>query len=138
MFLLYKTLSQLERRLKSSLFASVRVGFNTARLAEIYNARTKETGKNAKLVTHISLMDLGGQSTMSGCGEIYENFKKSGLLTKFTGYGEKAASFYDPTFETAPLRELNLDETYYGMDYDCRSSKILRIILLRIRNISPF
>ena len=69
-------------------------------------------------------MDVDGQSTMSGSGEMYEKFKKSGLLTKFSGYGEQPASFYDPNFEKASLREMNLDETYYGMDYDCRSSKI--------------
>ena len=112
------------RRIDYSLCNTVRAGFNTVRFAETYNKRTAQPGTQANTVGYISIIESGGQATLSGSGKIYENFKQTGLLQYFSGCGTKPVKFFDENFDTAPQREMNFDETYYGMHYDFRSSKI--------------
>ena len=109
--------------MESSLFNSVRAGFNTVRYAEIYNERKTTQDQTQQNVGHISIIQYGGQMTISGSGDIYENFKKGGLVGKVAGNAEKPVTFLEEGFDTAPLREMQFDETYYGMHYDCRSSE---------------
>ena len=111
-----KNLVQMARRIDSSLCNTVRAGFN--------NKRTVQAGTEEKPVGHISIIECGGQATISGSGKIYENFKATGLLNFFSGCGQIPITFFDENYDTAELREMNFDETYYGMHYDCRSSKI--------------
>ena len=118
-----QTLPQLKRKMESSLFSTVHVGFNTVRFAEIYNDRTHKPGQEKKSVSHISVVDTGDQMTISGSGEIFEFFQQTGLLQKFSGYGEKPVTFFELGFKTASIRKMNLDETYYNMHYDIRHSE---------------
>ena len=119
----FKTLAQLKRRIRSSLRAAIRVSFNTVRYAEIYNQHNHEAGENLEEIGHISLLDIGGQATLSGSGAIYDKFQQTGLLQHFSGFGQKALTFFEKGYDKAPLRKMNLDETYYGMNYDVRDSK---------------
>ena len=105
------------------MFAAVRVAFNTVRYAEVLNQRLCQAGQQPLSIGHFSVLDIGGQSTLSGSGEIYDEFLANGTLSKFSGYSERPVGFFETNFKTASLRKLRFDETYYGMQYDCRSSK---------------
>ena len=122
----------MQRRIYSSLCSTVRVGFNTVRLADIYNERTRELGEKKRNAGHISIVDTGKQTTISGSGEIFEIFQKTGLIKKFSGFGTKAMTFFDENFTRAPLRKMNFDETYYKMHYDCRYNYNLYPILMYV------
>ena len=122
---LLKTMKQVKRRLYSSLCSTVHVGFNTVRLAEIYNQRTTVPSPSNENVGYLSIVDTGGQTTISGSGKIFERFLSTGWVDTFSGYGTKPVTFLEKSFLCAPLRKMNFDETYYGMHYDCRKSKHL-------------
>ena len=77
-------------------------------------------------------MNIGGQITISGSGQEFENFQTSGVIEKLTGLSQKPVTFYEPDFKTAPLRIMNLDESYYGMQYDLRDSKNTYVKILII------
>ena len=99
------------------------VGINTCQYAEIYQQCTKPTGSvQSAAVDHVSLYDLGGQTTISGSGKIFKDFLESGLLRNFSGYGQKPIIFYKDDFDSASIRLMNLDETYFGMHYDVLDS----------------
>ena len=127
-YIFSKTLQELETNLYSCLRNAVRGGHNISRLAEYYQSRLKqELGMDMKLVGHVFVLDTGGQSTISGSGEMYEEFKRSGALVNYAGYGEVPKTFYDKGYKTASVRSMNLDETYHRMPYDSRRSKICNI-----------
>ena len=42
--------------------------------------------------------------------------------------GQIPVKFFDANFKSATLREMNFNETFYGMDYDCHTSKGYRKI----------
>ena len=97
----------------------------TSYYATVLNERITPPGQNLKAVGHVSISDTGGQTTISGSGEIYENFKKMGKIENYSGFGQTPVNFYDPGFKTAVLRMMNFDESYHGMQYDaCRSTKL--------------
>ena len=127
LFIYFKDEGQLERRMSSSLYSAIHFCFNTVRYAEIYNQRKGNEGKNDN-VGHISVIETGGQTTFSGSGEIYENFKKTGLIQNFSGYGHKPVSFFENGFDSALSREIKFNETYYDMHYDVRNSESFKII----------
>ena len=122
-FHIVQTTKQLKRRLESSLLSTIREGFCTSRLAEIYNKRIARSGDDNQKVGHISIVESGGQATISGSGEIFEKFIETGLIQNLSGNGQKPVNFYEAGFKTAPIRVINFDETFYGMHYDCRDSK---------------
>ena len=77
----------------------------------------------------VSLIDTGKQCTISGYGEIFDNFLKTYKLEGFTGFGRKPSGFYDADYETAPCRVMNFDQTYHKMPYDCRRSEFTFIFI---------
>ena len=117
----FKDDSQLERRMNSSLSSAIHYCFNTVRYAEIYNKR--KNSDESKPVGHISLVQTGNQMTLSGSGEIYEQFKAWGFLQNLSGIATEPVSFFQDGYKNAPVRAIKFDETYYDMHYDVRSSK---------------
>ena len=109
----------------STLRNAIRGGFNVSRLAEYLQKRLSQGASNEREVGHVFLVDTGGQTTISGSGKIFENFKKCGKLSGYTGMGENAVEFFDKGYKTANLRYMNFDETYHGMPYDCTRSKYI-------------
>ena len=105
--------------MNSSVCATVRVGFNSVRYADIFNERTNQNISTG----HISLVNIGNEITISGSGEVFDLFQASGILHQLTGMTAKPVSFFEPGFKNAALRIMNLDESYYGMQYDVRDSK---------------
>ena len=57
------------------------------------------------------VFDDGNQSTFGGTGHLLTQFKGDNKL-RYTGFGSKAACFYDYDFETARLRALKYDESF--------------------------
>ena len=98
----------------------VRTGLATARMCDILNERIS---KLLGLQTGVFIaIESGQQCTISGCGPIYDEYKRTGKIMNHSGYGDIPKSFYDPDFDTAAIRFLNFDETYADMPYDCRKS----------------
>ena len=60
---------------------------------------------------------------MAGTGEIYKDFKRTGKLANYSGFGEQPTTFYEPNFATANVREIKYDQTFYVMPYDVRKSR---------------
>ena len=117
-------MDELETHLYSCLRNAVRAGINVSRLADYCQERFHtELGVGKKIVGHVSAIDTGGQTTISGSGEIFEKFKRTGELNGYAGCGQTPKTFFEPGYKTAPVRYMNLDETYHRMPYDCRDSK---------------
>ena len=106
---------------------SLREGLDCICLAEHYNKRIHINSNCVESPGAILLIKTGEQCTICGAGTIYEEFKRTGKLINFTGYGEKPKSFYEQNFQEAPLRMINFDQTFYDMPYDCRESKCIVI-----------
>ena len=101
-----------------------RVGYNVSRLSDYCQERFHiELGITKKAVGHVFAVDMGGQTTISGTGEIYENFKKTGQLNGYAGFGETPKTFFEKGYKSASLRYMKFDETYHRMPYDCRDSE---------------
>ena len=84
-----------------------------------------ELGKNKREdVGHVLVIDTGGQTTISGTGKIFDEFKESGTLKNYTGYGQEPKTFFEKGYKRAGVRYMNFDETYHGMPYDCRRVRI--------------
>ena len=75
-------------------------------------------------MTHVFVIDTGGQTTISGSGKIYEDFKASNQILGYFGFGQNPKFFYEPGYLRASVRYMNLDETYHRMPYDCTKSML--------------
>ena len=47
-----------------------------------------------------------------GTGEIYENFKRTGQLNGYAGFGETPKTFFEKGYKSASLCYMKFDETY--------------------------
>ena len=103
-----------------------RYGLVTKRMCDAYNSRC--TIPNQKLPGIVMLVKAGDQCTMSGSGEIYEKFKRTGVIDGFTENGLNPVKYTDPNYDAAALREMNFRDTFDGMKYDCTKSKMLCVI----------
>ena len=109
--------------MKGRVTSTVHVGLETARYAQILNERIALPTQPTNVVGFVSVMDTGGQTTITGFGQMYENFQKTGKIENYSGYGKRLVTFYEPDFKTAVIRSMNFDETFHGMQYDCCRSK---------------
>ena len=57
-----------------------------------------------------------------GCGEVFDNFKSSGDLNKYTGISGDPKKYYEDGWQDALLRLMKFDQSFYKMPYDCRKS----------------
>ena len=103
----------------------IRTGLATARMCDILNDRIS---KILGLKTGIFIaIETGQQCTISGCGPMYEEYLKTGKITKHSGFGDEPKSFYNHDFDSAPFQFLKFDETYADMPYDSSKSKFYNI-----------
>ena len=102
---------------------SIREGLAAIRISEFLNEQLKGLGIKMGIPGALIFLETGEQCTSAGVGKLFEDFKRTGKITKHSGYGHKARTFYEPNFETAPFRFINFDETYHKMPYDARASK---------------
>ena len=63
------------------------------------------------------VIDTGKQSTVSGTGKIFEEFKRTGVLKHFTGYGQKPALSQESHYAEALVRLMTFADTYGNDDY---------------------
>ena len=117
---------ELERKILSALCTSIREGIASLRIADFLRQKLADLGKEMRGVSGgIFLIDTGEQCTIGGVGEIFDDFRWTGKIVNYTGYGGEPATMYDKkNYHTAPCSIMNFDETYYRMPYDCRSRKI--------------
>ena len=81
-------------------------------------------GNDRKNVGHVLVVDTGGQTTISGSGEIFEKFKELGQLKDYAGYGQVPKTFFDRGYKSATVCYMKFDQTYHRMPYDCMCSKL--------------
>ena len=96
-----------------------RVGIAASRIAEVLNKRMEIEEKVACLM----FMENGKQTTVSGEGFLFDNFKKTGKIEQYSGLGCTPKRIYDRDFDESKLRTVTFSETYYKMSYDGRDSK---------------
>ena len=91
--LLLQSAEQLERKIDSHLCLAIRVAIATTRLANVYNDKTLGAANYQRKAGCFILIDTGFQSTMSGSGDIFDQFKKHGKMEDFSGFGEEPRRF---------------------------------------------
>ena len=102
---------------------SLREGIAATRIADFLNQQLKLLGQINGPAGALIAVDTGEQCSISGVGPIYEHFIQTGKLMNYSGYGTEASTFHDNDFNTASLRIVNYDETFYKMPYDVRKSE---------------
>ena len=121
---------ELKRKLVSTVCSSVREALAAVRIADFLKEKLENLDEEVGLTGLVLALDTGQQCTIAGAGPIFDEFKRSGKVINYTGYGEEPAKFYDrKNYHTAPCRSMNFDESYYKMLYDCRSLKVLSLFL---------
>ena len=108
---------------------TIRHGIGTIHLADHLNARLHASGLPRRETNLSMMIDTGKQCTFSGKGESFKDYKRTGYLRGFTGYGEKPALSKDPHYSEALLRFMSLADTYGNDEY--KKSEILDIYLLK-------
>ena len=100
-----------------------RYGIATKRLCDALNERIFGQSKIKRKAAVAMLIDTGEQTTISGSGQVFEKFQRTGVMDGYTGFGMSPTKFSDPDADTALLRDMAFDETYHGMTYDVTCSK---------------
>ena len=95
------------------------------------NQRLSAAGLPERQTNLNIVLDTGKQCTVSGVGEMYEEFLRTGILKYFTGWGTKPAGSEDSHFEEAPLRIMTFADTY-GNDKYKQSNRNLNYFALLI------
>ena len=113
----------MKRKLRSTVMKSIREGLAAVRIAEFLNEQLKGIGIKNGIPGALIFLEVGGQCTTSGVGKIYDDFKRTGKIINYTGYGQQATRFNEPNYEKAQFRFVNFDETFHKMPYDARTSE---------------
>ena len=91
---------------------TIQNGIATGHIADHLNERILAASL-LKCYTNIVLMiDTGKQCTIAGSGKAFDDFKRTGVLKNFTGFGTNPATYSDSHFQEAPLRFMTFAETY--------------------------
>ena len=73
------------------------------RIADFLNQQLESLGEEVGLTGLVLALDTGKQCTIAGAGPIFEEFRWSGKVINYTGYGEEPTKFYDKkNYHTAP------------------------------------
>ena len=109
----------------STVMKSLREGLAATRIADFVNQKLRNENliHNDSSSGAVICIDTLGQTTFAGVGKIYEDFKRTGKLMNYSGFGKEAKTFYEKDFEAAAVRMLNYDQTFYKLPYDVRKSK---------------
>ena len=108
---------------------SLREGVAATRVADFYNQKMSELGKIFGPTGCVVAVESGGQCTISGSGQIFDNFLLTGKIKHHSGYGREPVKFYEENFDKAPYRLMKFDQTFDNMPYDCRKSKLAEKII---------
>ena len=100
-------------KLFSTIMTALKEGIAVTRIVDFLNDQLKIIGQINGPAGALIAVDTGEQCSISGVGPIYENFLRTGKLMNYSGFGTEASTFHDSDFETAPLRIINYDETFY-------------------------
>ena len=112
------------------LRSTIQNGISTTRLADHLNDRLLSSGLMKRFTNLVIMIDTGKQCTLAGCSKSYEEFKKTGVLKNFTGYGQRPALFHEAHFNEAPLRLMTFGQTYGNDKY--KESKLVIIIFFSV------
>ena len=99
----FQTLNQVKGKLFSTIMTSLHEGIAATRIADFLNEQLRVLGKINGTAGAVLAVDTGEQCTISGVGPMYDEFLRTGRLTNYSGYGQKATTFHDKDFESAPL-----------------------------------
>ena len=110
----------LRRRLLSTVCSGICESLAAVRIADFLNKILHDIGEQFGPTGCVVTIDTGQQCTLAGCGEMYDEFKRSGIIKNYTGHEEGPVDFYDrKSFHNAPCYTMKFDTSYYKMPYDC-------------------
>ena len=115
-----QSIPELEKKFKSYMMTSFRIGIGASRIAEVLNHRKGLNGN----VGCMFLMQTGDQATVSSEGFLVEKFLKSGKIKQFPGFGTTPKRIFDREFKDAQYRFVRFDETNYYLNYDSQQSTV--------------
>ena len=105
---------------------AIRKRIETGRLADNLNSRIFESSLLRRLTNICLLIDTGKQCTIAGFGQAFEEFQSTGILSNFTGSGQKPATNKDPHFDEASLHIMTFSDTYDNVCEKYSESKIYK------------
>ena len=102
------------------------------RIADLLNDKLSKLGQKTGKASAFMALDTGGQCTIGGIGKMFDEFRKSGRVKNYSGYGETLKKYGEDGFKDCSVRYIKLDETYFNMPYSCVNSNIYFINQLKI------
>ena len=99
-----------------------------------HNCRVFGTSNVQKKAAVCMLIDTGDQSTMSGSGEVFEKFQRTGVIDGYTGQGRPVTKFTDPNCDVDLLQMMDFDDTFQGLNYDVTRSNFQYFYFITNRN----
>ena len=70
-------------------------------------------------------IDTGVQCSVSGSGKMYTDFKRTGAIAGYTGFGASPVSFSHPNYADAPYREVTFKDTFANSTLKCAESELI-------------
>ena len=117
---------EVKRRLNSQILSSVRGAGAAGRLGEIQNEKSKGSSVLPRIPSAIVCIDTGYQTTIGGCGPLFQQFKRNQPLS-YTGMGQVPKKVTDELFHDADLREVSFRDTFDLQNYDVTKSKFSHV-----------
>ena len=99
-------------------------GVASTQVADYYDQILQNSGDSFGLSECFMAVKVGDQCTISGCGNIFDNFMETGEISNYLGYAKKPVRFFEDNFDKAPFRMMKYDQTFDKMPYDCRKSML--------------
>ena len=113
----------------------LREGVAATRVADFYINKMIHSGQKFGPTGCVMAVEVGNQCTVSGSGQMFENFLLSGKIENYSGFGQEPVRFYEENYDKAPFRIMKFDQTFDKMPYDCRKSMLLIFSYLQINQI---
>ena len=103
----------------------IRTSLSALRVGAEINDRLRQMGLPTQNFGGLVCIDTGVQCNFAGEGRIYENFKATGRLYGYTGFGSNPVQSSSQGYEDAPLREVSFADTFANSTSKVHTSEYL-------------
>ena len=90
----------------------IRTSLSAFRVGAEINQRLREMGLPTQNFGGLICIDTGVQCNFAGSGRVYENYKATGKVFGYTGFGSNPVKSNEAGFEDAPVREVSFADTF--------------------------
>ena len=103
---------------------SFRAGHSALRVAKEYHRRRNEiSGVPIPNIGGVMCIDTGSQCSLSGVGKIYNDFKRTGSIAGYSGFGSAPVPSAHPNYAEAPYTEVRFRDTFANSTMKCAESE---------------